>query len=63
MDTHVSDVPENCNGCMYKQILSRHWELEDYCALNQKSISRMDMEKDCPMAEGRIAYVQSTTLQ
>lgn len=63
MDANVSDVPKNCNQCAYKQILSRHWELEDYCVLNNKSISRMDMKNDCPLwGKGR-KDVQSTTLQ
>ena len=48
MDGHVN-VPENCNGCKFKQEMGRHWELEDYCFLNQISISRIDMEKDCPL--------------
>jgi len=63
MDIHVNNVPENCNGCMYKQMVSRHWELEDYCILNRKNINRMNMEEDCPMAEGRVDYVQGTALQ
>lgn len=63
MDANVSDVPKNCNGCVYKQILSRHWELEDYCALNNKKIEMVLMEEDCPLAERGTDYVQSTTLQ
>ena len=51
MDGCVSNVPENCNGCTFKQMVSRHWELEDYCILNDKNISRMIMEEDCPLAE------------
>lgn len=63
MDAHVNNVPENCNGCVYKEMVSRHWELEDYCALNKISISRMDMEKDCPLAGGGTDHVQGTALQ
>lgn len=63
MDANVSDVPKNCNGCVYKQILSRHWESEDYCALNKINISRMVMEEDCPLRRKGRKDVQSTTLQ
>lgn len=63
MDAHVNNVPENCNGCVYKEMVSRHWELEDYCALNKINISRMVMEEDCPLAERGRDYVQSTTLR
>lgn len=52
MDASVSSVPKNCNGCKFKQIVSKHWELEDYCALNNKSINRMNMKKDCPLWGG-----------
>lgn len=51
MDGYV-DAPENCNGCKFKLEMGRHWELEDYCFLNQKSISRMDLGKDCPLSKG-----------
>ena len=44
MDGYV-DAPENCNRCKFKQEMGRHWELEDYCFLNQKSISRNDTER------------------
>ncbi len=62
MDRHVN-VRNNCNGCKFKQEMGRHWDLEDYCFLNKISISRMDMEKDCPLTERGTDYVQSTTLQ
>ena len=52
MDGYV-DAPENCNRCKFKQEMGRHWELEDDCFLNQKSINRMDMGKDCPLRKGR----------
>lgn len=63
MDANVSSVPKNCNGCKFKRMVSKHWELEDYCILNNKSISRMDMKKDCPLWGKEGNYVQSTTLQ
>lgn len=63
MDECMRNVMKNCNGCIFKQIESRHWELDDYCILNNKCISGMDMEEDCPlMGEGE-DYVQSTALQ
>lgn len=62
MDGHVN-VPENCNGCKFKQEMGRHWELEDYCFLNQISISRIDIKKDCPLWGKEGDYVQSAALQ
>lgn len=62
MDGHVL-VLKNCNGCKFKQEMGRHWDLEDYCFLNKISISRMDMEEDCPLCGKGREDVQSTTLQ
>lgn len=62
MDRHVN-APENCNGCKFKQEMGRHWELEDYCFLNQISINRIDMEKDCPVWGKEVDYAQSAALQ
>ena len=49
MKIYVDDVPENCNSCIFRQNMSQHWDLEDYCFLNKKSASRIIMDKDCPL--------------
>lgn len=41
--------PENCNHCAYKENISQHWELEDYCKRINQKLSRIDIEKDCPL--------------
>lgn len=51
MKIYVDKVPKNCNGCIFKQNMSRHWELKDYCFLNKKSTDKIIMDKDCPLAE------------
>ena len=56
-------VPENCNGCKFKEAMSRHWELEDYCVLNGKEINRMVMEEDCPIAGNSTVKSHSTNLR
>lgn len=49
MKTHMDNVPENCNYCSFRQKVSQHWELEDYCFLNKKKTRDMIMDKDCPL--------------
>lgn len=39
----------NCNHCKFKKELSRYFDLEDYCYLNQKKISQIVVDEDCPM--------------
>lgn len=51
MRSYVDDVPENCNNCRFKQIMSKHWDLDDYCLLNKKRIGRIAMDEDCPLEE------------
>lgn len=29
MKIYVDNKPENCNNCIFKQIMSQHWDLED----------------------------------
>ena len=49
MKIYVDNVPKNCNNCIFRQNMSQHWDLEDYCFLNKKSASRIIMDKDCPL--------------
>lgn len=49
MKIYVDNAPKNCNKCIFKQNMSHHWDLEDYCFLNKKSTSRIIMDKDCPL--------------
>ena len=51
MRVYVDNVPKNCNKCAFKKIMSKHWDLEDYCLLNRKITSRIVIEKDCPLVE------------
>lgn len=51
MRVYVDNVPKNCNKCVFKQIMSQHWDLEDYCLLNRKITSRIIIKKDCPLVE------------
>ena len=51
MKIYADNVPENCNNCIYRQNMNRHWDLDDYCFLNKKSISRIIMDEDCPLEE------------
>lgn len=45
------DRKQNCNHCIYRQDVSRHWDLEDYCLLNMKKTSRITVDRDCPIGE------------
>lgn len=51
MDGYLHIIPKNCNDCAYKQMVSRHWELEDYCMLNKKKIREIVMDEDCPLGK------------
>lgn len=52
MKTCGDNAPENCNNCTFKQNMSQHWDLEDYCTLNKKSTSIIIMDRDCPLQKG-----------
>ena len=52
MKTCEDNAPKNCNHCTFKQNMSQHWDLEDYCTLNKKSTSRIIMDRDCPLQKG-----------
>lgn len=51
MKIYVDNVPKNCNNCIFKQNMSQHWDLEDYCFLNKKSTNKIIMDEDCPLKE------------
>ena len=51
MRIYVDNVPENCNNCIFKQNMSQYFDLEDFCSLNKKHISRIIIGKDCPLEE------------
>lgn len=63
MDIQVDNRPKNCNRCIYNQNVSRHWDLEDYCLLNKKSIGKIMIDRDCMLRELEDKkYEQSTRL-
>ncbi len=49
MKRNVCDVRKNCNYCELRQIMSKHWDLEDRCLFNKKVTSKINMEMDCPL--------------
>ncbi len=51
MKIYVDNAPENCNNCIFRQNMSQHLDLDDYCFLNKKSTSRIIMDRDCPLEE------------
>lgn len=50
---YAGNAPGNCNNCIFKQNMSQHWDLDDYCILNKKCTSRIIMDKDCPLKNWR----------
>lgn len=42
---------ENCNHCIYRKDVSRHLDMDDYCAKNMKRTGRINMDIDCPLEE------------
>lgn len=65
MKTHMDNVPENCNYCSFRQKVSQHWELEDYCFLNKKKTRDMIMDEDCPLKslECQTEYCIATSIK
>lgn len=49
MGKHIVDISKDCNHCNYRDNLSRHWDVEDFCSLNQKKISKINIKQDCPL--------------
>lgn len=46
--------PENCNYCIYREEMSRHLDLDDYCTKNRKKTGKINIQTDCPLRESRI---------
>lgn len=55
MKIYVDYAPENCNHCTFRQKMSQHWELEDYCLRNKKRTKDIVMEKDCPQWKEKVS--------
>lgn len=49
MKIHMDRKLENCNHCIYREELSRHLDLDDYCAKSMKRTGRINMDIDCPL--------------
>ncbi len=45
---------ENCNHCIYREELSRYFDLDDYCTKSMKRTCRINIQTDCPLRESRI---------
>lgn len=42
MEVHMDIKPKNCNHCIYRENVSRYFDLEDYCSRNMKHISKIN---------------------
>jgi len=51
MRIYVGKRKKNCNHCIYREELSRHLDLDDYCAKSMKRTGRINMDIDCPLEE------------
>lgn len=51
MKIYADRKRKNCNHCIYREDVSRHLDLEDYCSLNMKRTGRIIMDKDCPLGK------------
>lgn len=49
MKTNMDRKPENCNHCIYRENVSRYFDLDDYCSKNMKHTSKIIMDDDCPL--------------
>lgn len=49
MKTNMDRKPENCNHCIYRENVSRYFDLDDYCSKNRKHTSKIIMDDDCPL--------------
>lgn len=45
----MSEKPENCNHCIYREEISRHFDLDDYCSKIMKRTGEINMGIDCPI--------------
>lgn len=46
--------PMNCNHCIYREELSRYFDLDDYCAKNGKRTGKINIQTDCPLRKSGI---------
>lgn len=51
MTIHSGRERDNCNHCIYRKDVSRHFDLEDYCSLNMKHTSWIIIDDDCPLGK------------
>lgn len=51
MKIYVDTLPKNCNYCVFRENMSQHWNLEDYCFLNKKKTSEVVLNEDCPLSK------------
>lgn len=63
MKTYMDIVPENCNYCGYRQKVSEHWDIDDYCFLNKKKTRDMIMDKECPLKSLEGKYINGVKEQ
>lgn len=49
MKIYVDEIPDNCNHCLFRENVSQHWEVEDYCLLTNKLICHTNICVDCPL--------------
>ncbi len=54
MGVHMDIKPENCNHCIYRENVSRYFDLEDYCSRNMKHTRKINMETDCPLRRSKV---------
>lgn len=54
MGVHMDIKPENCNHCIYRENVSKYFDLEDYCSRNMKHTRKINMETDCPLRRSRV---------
>lgn len=51
MNIYVDEIAKNSSNCLFMHNLSKHWDLEDYCFLNKMIISRINVDRDCPLVK------------
>ena len=54
MEAYMDIKPKNCNHCIYRENVSRCLDLEDYCSINTKNASKINMATDCPLRESKV---------
>lgn len=54
MKINVDMKSRDCNHCIYRKDVSRHFDLDDYCSKNMKRTGEINIDTDCPLKESRI---------